>query len=137
MSNVDTIKDVYAAFGRGDVEAILEVLADDVEFESWADNSAVRAGVPWLQPRRGKEGAVEFFAIVGGWQIREFSVLAIMDGGDKVAAEIVMDADPPNAAAFRDEELHLWDFDERGKITRLRHYVDTAKHIEAAGVQAP
>jgi hypothetical protein len=33
---------------------------------------------------------------------------------------------------LRDEELHLWTFDDAGRVTALRHYVDTAKHIAAA-----
>jgi ketosteroid isomerase-like protein len=32
---------------------------------------------------------------------------------------------------YRDEEMHLWTFDDEGKVTRLRHYTDTAKHIAA------
>jgi uncharacterized protein len=34
---------------------------------------------------------------------------------------------------YRDEEIHLWTFDDAGKVVRLRHYVDTAKHIAAFG----
>jgi hypothetical protein len=34
--------------------------------------------------------------------------------------------------ALFDEELHLWTFDEDGRVVRLRHYRDTAKHIAAA-----
>jgi ketosteroid isomerase-like protein len=30
-----------------------------------------------------------------------------------------------------DEELHLWTFNDNGKVVRLRHYVDTAKHLDA------
>jgi len=30
---------------------------------------------------------------------------------------------------FADEEIHLWTFDESGRVVRLRHYLDTAKHI--------
>jgi len=33
---------------------------------------------------------------------------------------------------YRDEELHLWTLNDDGKVTRLRHYTDTAKHIAAA-----
>ena len=33
--------------------------------------------------------------------------------------------------AYRDEEMHLWTFNDEGKVTRLRHYTDTAKHIAA------
>jgi hypothetical protein len=42
--------------------------------------------------------------------------------------------DPELCAAFSlhgDEELHLWTLDEQQKIVRMRHYVDTAKHIAA------
>ncbi len=35
------------------------------------------------------------------------------------------------SACVRDEELHLWRFDDDHKIAALRHYVDTAKHIAA------
>jgi len=36
---------------------------------------------------------------------------------------------------YRDEEMHLWTFDANGKVIRLRHYTDTAKHIQAAGLR--
>jgi len=35
----------------------------------------------------------------------------------------------PNGGRFADEEIHLWTFDESGRVVRLRHYLDTAKHI--------
>jgi ketosteroid isomerase-like protein len=133
--NLETVKAIYAAFGRGDIPAILDTLADNVAWESWADNSAARAGVPWLQPRSGKAGAAEFFGLIGSTLVvKEFRVLALMDGGDQVAAEIVVECDvSPSGGHYRDEEMHLWTFDAAGKVSRLRHYVDTAKHIGAAG----
>jgi hypothetical protein len=30
--------------------------------------------------------------------------------------------------------MHLFDFDDEGRIRRLRHYTDTAKHMKAAGL---
>ena len=50
----------------------------------------------------------------------------------QVAAEFVINATPPGAQRYRDEEVHLWTFGDDGKVTRLRHYTDTAKHIAAA-----
>ena len=44
VSNAATVQGIYEAFGKGDVPAILDVLADDVEWEAWEDNSAVNAG---------------------------------------------------------------------------------------------
>ena len=134
MSNAQTVQEIYEAFGRGDVPAVLERLAEDVQWESWGENTAQQAGVPWFEPRQGREGVSRFFEMVGGWEIREFSVLAIMEGGNKVAAEIVMDAVPAGWEAYRDEEIHLWDFNDEGLVTRLRHYTDTAKHMKAARV---
>ena len=129
------VQGIYEAFGRGDVPAILEALADDVAWEAWADNSAAKAGVPWLQPRRGREGAAEFFTFVGSqMKVRDFQVLSIMANGSQVAAEIVIEADlPASGGHYRDEEMHLWTFNAAGKVARLRHYTDTAKHIRAAG----
>ena len=134
MTPLETVQAIYAAFGRGDVPAILALMSDDVEWESWADNAAQKAGVPWLRSRRGKSGVGEFFQLVGQFTIHDFQVLSIMPGDRQVAAEFVVDATPPGGRRYRDEEMHLWTFGTDGKVTRLRHYVDTAKHIAAAGV---
>ena len=48
--NIDTVKGIYEAFGRGDVPAILERVREDVEW----DVGVADRGVPWLAPRRGR-----------------------------------------------------------------------------------
>jgi ketosteroid isomerase-like protein len=127
------VRSIYDAFGRGDVPAILEHISDDCAWESWADNRAVTAGVPWLQPKRGKAGVAEFFKVVGQFQIHDFKVLSISVGDRTAVGEAVIDATVPTGRRYRDEELHLWKFDSIGKVVLFRHYVDTAKHIWAAG----
>ena len=132
-NNVATVTTIYEAFGKGDVPAVISHLSDDVQWEPWIDNSAQKAGVPWLQARKGNGGALEFFKIVGGFNIKDFRVLSIMANENQVAAEIAIEAEiPATGGHFRDEELHLWTFDEQGKVIRMRHYADTAKHIAAA-----
>lgn len=128
-----TVTRIYEAFGRGDIPFVLDQLADDVQWETWTDWSPQEAGVPWLLPRRGKEGALEFFKIIGAWTFTEFQVVALLAGANQVAAEIVLGVKlPGSGASLHDEEFHLWTFDQAGKVTRFRHYVDTAKHIAAA-----
>jgi uncharacterized protein len=127
MSNLGTIKEIYEAFGKGDVPTILAKLAPDVEWEQWRDNFAQRADVPHLRHKKGPAAVVDFFREVGRLGIREFKVLSVMEGVGQVAAEIEIET-----ARFRDEEIHLWTFDEQGQVVRFRHYVDTAKHIAAA-----
>ena len=134
MSNhLATASAIYEAFGKGDIPTILSHMAEDVQWEQWADNSAQRAGVPWLAPRQGKAGVLAFFQVLGGMPIKDFQVLGMMAGGNQVAVEFVIEAEVPSTGGhYRDEEMHLWTFDESGKVIRLRHYTDTAKHIAAA-----
>jgi ketosteroid isomerase-like protein len=130
-ANVAIVTDIYAAFGRGDVPTILDKIAPDCHWESWANNLAQRQGVPTLQPRTGPAGVAEFFAVAGGLQIHDFQVLDIVAGERQVAAEVVIEVTMPGGGRYRDEELHLWTLDEHQQVVRLRHYVDTAKHIAA------
>jgi uncharacterized protein len=137
MSNVEAVQELYTAFGRGDVPAVLERLADDVEWESWeVGNTAQQAGVPWLKLQRGRDAVAEFFATVGAFEMRDFQVRSILDGGDRVAVEVLIDAVTPSGERLHDEEMHLYGFDDSGQINRMRHYVDTAKHMKAAQVAA-
>ena len=132
-NNLATVNAIYEAFGRGDIPAIVNHIADDVQWEQWADNSAQKAGVPWMQPQHGKEGAMAFFKVAGGLTIKEFTVLSVMGNDRQVAAEFVIEAEVPGTGkGYRDEEMHLWTFNEEGKVIRLRHYTDTAKHIAVA-----
>lgn len=133
-NNLQTIQNVYEAFGKGDVPFIINCLADDVQWEQWADNWAQKAGVPWMAARQGKEAVLEFFKALGQLAIKDFQVLSIMSSENQVAAEFVIEAEVPvTGKHYRDEELHLWTFNADGKITRLRHYLDTAKHIAVTG----
>lgn len=131
--NITTVVKIYEAFGRGDVPAILEHLADDVAWESWRDNTAQKAGVPWMKKHTGREGVAEFFTVVGGFKINDFQVLSLMAGDKQIAAEIEIDfVYPPTGAHVFEQEIHLWTFNDQGKVSRFRHYLDTAKHIAAA-----
>ena len=124
-----TVGSIYTAFGRGDVPAVLEHLADDVAWDEWADNFAQRAGVPHLVPRRGREDVAGFFGVIGSWTVLGFEVLDLVGDGRQVVAEIRASFELPDGGRFADEELHLWTFDDAGRVVRFRHYVDTAKHI--------
>jgi ketosteroid isomerase-like protein len=125
-------QEIYEAFGRGDVVSILERLADDIQWDEWADSFAQRAGVPWVKARHGRDGVADFFTVVGGFQISHFEVRSIMAGDSQVAVEVEIEATVQGGGRYRDQELHLWTFGADGKVVRMRHYTDTAKHIAAA-----
>ncbi|MEZ5039228.1 MAG: nuclear transport factor 2 family protein [Saprospiraceae bacterium] len=136
-SNLATVQAIYEAFGKGDVPAIISHLAEDVQWESWANNTAQKAGVPWLKSRNNKAGVIEFFQVVASLNIQDFKVLSIMGGETQVAVEFTITfIAPATGQNVKDEEMHLWTFNKAGKVTRFRHYLDTNKHIVAAGVEA-
>lgn len=129
---LETVQQIYAAFGRGDIPAILAALDEDVKWESWEDNSAQRAGVPWLRGGSGKGAVAEFFGVVGTMKFNDFKVLGMMANDTQVAVEVVLDATLANGKRLRDEELHLWNLNAQGQVIRMRHYLDTTKHAAAA-----
>lgn len=132
MSHIPTIQAIYAAFSRGDGPAFLENISNDVRWEHWEHNLAQEQGVPYLQARRGKEGVGEFLASLAAIDLRSLEVLDMMESRHQVAVTFTIDfVVKATGKRLRDEEVHLWTFDAQGRVIALRHYVDTAKHIEA------
>jgi hypothetical protein len=65
MSNIETMQQIYEAFGRGDVPAILDHVADDVRWEQWPNgNAAQAADVPYMRARNGREEAAASSAAI-------------------------------------------------------------------------
>lgn len=127
MSNLSTIQSIYEAFAKGDVPFILGCLAEDVAWEKWHSNHAQQGGVPYMQERNSVAGVAAFFGEVAKMGVKQADVVSIMDGGDKIAVEFTIETE---LFGF-EEEMHLWTFDSNGKVIGFRHYLDTAKHIDA------
>ena len=135
MGNVQAVQKIYESFGKGDVPAILECMAEGVEWEQWEQsNTGQDAEVPWLARRSGVSGVAGFLeAVATNLEFHSFEPRNLMEGGDQVAATLRIDATAsPTGERFQDEEIHLWTFDDAGKVIGMRHYLDTAKHIKAA-----
>ncbi len=123
MTNVQIVEQIYAAFGRGDVPAILEHVAEDCDWEyDVAPND-----IPWLQRRRGRGEIVGFFASLAAVEFTEFVPRAIVAGPGFVVALVTVAATvKATGGKFREEhEMHLFWFDERGRVTRFKHGVDS------------
>jgi ketosteroid isomerase-like protein len=127
-----TVGAIYEAFGRGDLSTIVGHLADGIAWDEWPDNFAQRAGVPHLAARRGPDDVTGFFGVLAGYRLLEFDVVDVIGDGRQVVAEVRAAFETPGGGRFADEELHLWTFDDAGRVSRFRHYVDTAKHIAAS-----
>ena len=128
MSNTDTVREIYEAFGRGNVAAILDRLDDAVEWET----QAPVPGVPWLQSRRGKSNIVGFFQALAPLEITRFEPHTIFDGGDKVFVLIALEATNGGKQYSFPNNGHLWQFNAAGKVIKFDHITDTAQMIRMA-----
>jgi uncharacterized protein len=129
MAHADTVQQIYEAFGRGDIPAILAHLADDVEWEYGVTST----DVPWLQPRRGRDAVPAFFQALGAIDFHAFQPKAIFAQGAVVVALIDLEG-TVRATGIRlveTDEVHIWHFDDTGRVARFRHRADTHLHWTA------
>jgi uncharacterized protein len=95
--NIQTARQLYQAFGSGDVQAILDRVTDDVD---WSTDAAIESA-PWYGPRHGKDGVADFFDAIGKTgPVTEFTPLAFAgnDDGD-VMVFIAMPSPSPRPAS--------------------------------------
>lgn len=64
QKNIALVKDLYAAFGRGDLPYILERFAP--ELESFGVNAGGSAKAPWHFPGRRREDVARYFEALFG-----------------------------------------------------------------------
>ena len=129
MSNLTVVQEIYAAFGRGDVPTILDRLSESVEWEYGAGAT----GIPWLETRHGRAGAGEFFSSLSALDISKFVPKRFFEGPDLVVVLLDLEATvKANGRRIREEdEVHIWYFDEKNRVTRFRHRADTQQHLAA------
>jgi ketosteroid isomerase-like protein len=131
MSNIDTVKAIYEAFGRGDVPAILEHLDEHVTWDTQYDSPAA----PWLEPRKGKANIPGFFESLAPLQITRFTPFFFAEDADRVVAVIHLEADHKGKHYVIPNDGHLWTFTSKGKAIDFQHLTDTATHWRMANGQ--
>jgi len=125
--NVELVKKMYAAFGRGDVATILANLTDDVLW-SFEANSAIS----WGGIRRGPQEAAGFFGGIN--QDLTDNVLDITEfvgEGDVVATFGTYAATVrKNGRRVTTPVAHYFRFRD-GKVAEYRNFINTAAFADA------
>jgi ketosteroid isomerase-like protein len=126
--NVQTAKEGYAAFGRGDVGAILEQLTDDIEWIEPGPADVIAAAGTY----RGKEQVAGFFATLGeNVEIHKFEPHEFIAQGDHVVVLIHSEATVKRTGRkVTDHLAHVWTF-KGGKLARFEVFSDTAAIVAA------
>jgi hypothetical protein len=117
------------AFARGDVPAILGHLAENVLWEY--DKKS--AGIPWLEPRRGRAEVSGFFAALGEMDLQKFEPKTLLESGNVVVAlnDITFVVKATGRVVVEEDEVHIWHFDSNGQVTKFCHKTDTHEHWAA------
>lgn len=127
MSTIETVQQIYAAFGRGDVPFILSCLAEDVEWEYGATPNPA----PWLQPLKGRAAVPRFFdALATNCEFHHFMPTAVLGQGDLVVSlcDVDFTVRGSGVRVVEVDEVHLWRFDAAGRVAKFRHRADTLAH---------
>src|SRR4051794_5605463 len=116
-ANATLVQDAYAAFGRGDIAAVLDLLADDVE---WSSPRTLPHGGEF----HGKTAVGGFFQSIGAnWQSLSLDVEAVGEVGPELVVGVLR-AEGPRTSGERQSYGAAHAFTIRnGKIASFREYV--------------
>ena len=125
---IQSVKDMYAAFGRGDIAAILARVAPDVSWELEAPAEISFAGI-----RRGPEQVKGFFqALANDHADPKLEISDYFSSADGVATFGRYKCTIKKTGKYVDAPIaHLFKFRD-GKVIRFVDLTDTAAYLEAA-----
>jgi ketosteroid isomerase-like protein len=127
----ELVQNAYAAFGRRDISAILEMLTDDVQ---WEFISSASGGSPYAGRYSGKEDVRRWFGVLAqSDDIQQFEPREFLAGPNHVTVlgwerTRVL----PNGGVFESDWIHVFMF-KGDKVSRWIGAADTAARVAVAG----
>jgi uncharacterized protein len=129
MSNTDTLKQGYEAFGRGDLDGAAENFADDIRWENPEAPQIPNSGVT-----QGRDAVKELFADLGNyWESFTITPDEYIESGDTVV--VLSHSEAKGKDTGKEVKLpwvHVWRFSD-GKATEVQALTDTALAADALG----
>ncbi len=126
-THTQTVQDIYANFGRGNVAAIVDTFADDIRFRH-----AGAPDIPYAKDRRGKPQAAAFFNdLAGAVEVSQFEPQRFVEQGDTV---VVFGRWAGRAKGtgktYESEWVMAWTFRD-GKVSQYLGFDDTLRMARA------
>jgi ketosteroid isomerase-like protein len=117
-ANAQVVNNAYAAFGRGDIAAVLDLVSDDVE---WSSPRTLPHGGEY----HGKTEVGGFFKAIGAnWAELPLDIEVVGEvGGDLVIGVVRANGTRGTGAKQSYGAAHAFTV-RNGKITKFREYVD-------------
>ena len=125
MSNVQFAKDIYAAFARGDIPAVLAGFHPEVQWRQAEGNPYQPDGAAWVGPQAVLEKL--FMRIGAEWGGFTVTVRALHDAGEHVVMEgRYTGTYKPSNRSVDAQMCHVLRFRD-GKLFSFQQYVDTGQ----------
>ena len=133
MSNVQLMRDLYDAFGRGDIATVLGAMDPDIEWREAEGNPYQPSGTPW----RGPDAITQNLFIKLGTEWDSFTVHPgqFHDAGSTVVVEGRYTGTYRQTGRKLDAQVcHVWKISD-GKVTSFQQFVDTGQLQEVMGAR--
>lgn len=133
MVHAQTVQQIYEAFGRGNIPAILEKLDESVDWEYGA-----RTDIPYLVHRSGRNEAAGFFEALSAFEMHKFQPKTLLENDNVVVAliDVELTVKSTGKRVAEEDEVHIWHFNDAGLVSRFAHKIDTHAHWLANGGKA-
>jgi ketosteroid isomerase-like protein len=123
VSNVEFMKNLYDAFGRGDIPAVLGAMSPAIRWYQAENNPYNPSGEAWVGPEAVASNL--FMRLGTEWEGFTVHPKTFHDAGDTVVVEArYTGLYKPTGKRFNSQVCHVWDV-QNGKITRFQQYLDT------------
>jgi uncharacterized protein len=132
MSNVRLVQDVYTAFGRGDIPAVLAAFDARIEWREAEGNPYGPSGEAWVGPEAVLQKL--FMRIGAEWEGFTVHPKTFHDAGGTVVVEGRYTGTCTLTCKALDAQMcHVWTVRD-GKVARFQQFVDTAQLQDVMGV---
>lgn len=131
QANIELVRQGYDAFNKGDIQRLLGLFADDIEWELQEVE-----GIPFTGKRHGRDEVADFFRIMDECQEpQEFVADSYIAQDDQVVvlghATFTVRA---TGATFSDDWCHVFGI-ANGKLASFKEFADTWQAVQAYRLQ--
>lgn len=125
MDNLSLIRNLYDAFGRGDIPSVLAAMSPNIKWSEAESNPYMPSGKAWVGPDAVLNNL--FIKLGAEWDGFTVHPRSFHSAGESIIVEARYSGTYKATGKSMDAQVcHVWDV-KSGKVTRFQQYVDTAK----------
>ena len=133
MDNVQLVKNLYEAFGKGDIPTVLGAMSSDIRWHQAEGNPYMPTGEAWVGPEAILKNL--FMRLGGEWDGFTVHPKSFHGAGDSVIVEARYTGTfKPTGKSIDAQCCHVLELRD-AKVTRFQQYLDTAKIQDAMGTR--